>query len=269
MRIGLDLADAPGYWDLLSCLPGEDLRALLHGAGFIPAQYEHVADTGTSDPLLLEWIRSSHPIGPGAAQRDALAASWDAALARDLAQTLASWPVEVRRSYLVHLRDAFAGSDRAAAARESALSGLSHLWDGYLQHGRRQLNSLGDRVLLAPQLAAGFGIADLVVGRTLVEIKTVLEPAGHVEQWLNQLLGYVLLDWFNSLCLDVVALYLGWQAILISAPIDGLLAAATTGPTPTIDSLRAEFRQAIQPDLDHTHQARLRAQYPPPVSRRS
>jgi hypothetical protein len=264
MRIGLDLAGAPGYWDLLSCLPGEDLRALLHGAGYTEARYEHVADTGTQDPLLVQWVRSSHPIASGGTQHEALAACWDAALARDLVQTLGNYSVEIRRSYLVHVRDALGGSDRAAIARESALGGLSHLWDGYLRHGRKQLIGLGERILLAPQLAAGFGIADLVAGRTLVEIKTVLEPAGHFGQWLNQLLGYILLDWFNALCLDAVALYLSWQAILTPASITDILTAATTGPTPSIDSLRAEFRQASQADLDHSHQAQLRARYPIP-----
>jgi hypothetical protein len=48
----------------------------------------------------------------------------------------------------------------------------------------------------------GFGIADLVVGRCLVEIKTVLESAKGLEQWLNQLLGYALLDWFDALYID-------------------------------------------------------------------
>lgn len=264
MRIGLDLAEAPGYWDLLSFLPGEDLRALLHGAGYTEARYEHVADTGTRDPLLLEWVRSSHPIALGSAQHEALAACWDAVLARDLVHTLGNYSVEIRRSYLVHLRDALAGSDRAAIARESALGGLSHLWAGYLRHGRKQLTGLGERVLLAPQLAGGFGIADLVAGRTLVEIKTVLEPAGHFGEWLNQLLGYVLLDWFNALCLDTVALYLSWQAILTPASIAGILAIASTGSTPSVDSLRAEFREAIQADLDHSLRAQLHAQYPIP-----
>lgn len=42
-------------------------------------------------------------------------------------------------------------------------------------------------------------------------------------------------------------------------------ASAGTGPAPTtIDSLRAEFREAIQADLDCTHQAQLRARYPLP-----
>jgi hypothetical protein len=58
MRIGLELAVVPGYRDLLSFLSACEYGALLRGAGYIPAEYEHLADTGTEDPLLLEWIRS-------------------------------------------------------------------------------------------------------------------------------------------------------------------------------------------------------------------
>jgi hypothetical protein len=68
--------------------------ALLHGAGCTEARYKHVADTGTRDPLLLEWVRSSHPIALSSAQHKALAACWDAVLARDLVQTLGNSSVE-------------------------------------------------------------------------------------------------------------------------------------------------------------------------------
>jgi hypothetical protein len=119
---------------------------------------------------------------------------------------------------------------------------------------------------LAPPLAAGYGVADLIVGRSLVEIKTVLEPAGRFGQWLNQLLGYVLLDWFDAFCLDTVAVYLGWQAKLVAIPLTDLLSAAGRRHAPSLEELRAKFRQAIQPDLDLTTQARLRKQYPPPLT---
>jgi hypothetical protein len=71
----------------------------------------------------------------------------------------------------------------------------------------------------APELTGRFGIADVMVGRCLVKIKTALEPEKGLEQWLNQLLGYVLLDWFDALYIDTIALYLGWQAKLMATPL--------------------------------------------------
>jgi hypothetical protein len=64
------------------------------------------------------------------------------------------------------------------SARDRDLDGFAHLWEGYLTHGRRQLANAGaHRVILAPELGGGYGTADLVVGRFLVEVKTVFDPA--------------------------------------------------------------------------------------------
>ena len=41
-----------------------------------------------------------------------------------------------------------------------------------------------------------------MAGRCLVDIKTALDPSRYFEQWLNQVLGYALLDWADILCLD-------------------------------------------------------------------
>jgi hypothetical protein len=83
MRIGLDLTAAPGCRDLLSFLPPGEYEALLLGAGYSPAEGEHLADTGTADPLLLEWTRSSQPIGLDDGQPAALAACCDASARRN------------------------------------------------------------------------------------------------------------------------------------------------------------------------------------------
>src|SRR4051794_18860989 len=55
VRLGLDLADKPAYWGLLSFLPAEQCHALLTAAGFAPADYDHMPAGGTTDPLLLAW----------------------------------------------------------------------------------------------------------------------------------------------------------------------------------------------------------------------
>jgi hypothetical protein len=261
-RIGLDLAEAPGYWDLLSFLSPMECNILLRGAGYCPAEHEHMAETGTTDPLLLAWVRDRHPIALSEAQRLTLLACWAMAQISDLAEPHSQIPVQSRRSFLAHRRSDLRWDARMANRPHPVIDALSHLWQGYLRHGRRQLTGLGERVMLAPELADRFGIADIMVGRCLVEIKTALEPEKGLEQWLNQLLGYVLLDWFDALRIDTVALYLGWQAKLIATPVSEVLAASTPGPTPMLGLLRADFRQAIQADLDETHQWQLNRRYP-------
>jgi hypothetical protein len=73
LRIGLDLAATPGYQDLLSFLPPDECEILLRGAGYTPAG--HLAETGTTDPLLREWIRSWQPIALASGQRWRFAAT--------------------------------------------------------------------------------------------------------------------------------------------------------------------------------------------------
>lgn len=266
VRIGLDLAPIPGYWSLLSFLPPGECASLLHGAGYSQNDYEHLADTGTADPLLLQWARSSNPIAMGENQQATLEACWDAVQLQDLVNTLAGHSAQLHRSFFVHIFRDLGRHDQAATRPDPAIQALRHLWQGYLQHGRRQLTGLGERIALAPQLASGFGIADLVVGRSCVEIKTVLEPAPWFGHWLNQLLGYVLLDWFDTFRLDTVGVYLGWQATLVATSLADVLTTSCPTPTPLLEDLRAEFRQEIQPDLDLTLEAKLRNRYPPPLA---
>lgn len=135
---------------------------------------------------------------------------------------------------------------------------------GYLAHGRRALAGLDSRrVILAPELGGGYGVADLVVGRCLVEVKAAFDPFASIGGWLNQVLGYALLDWSDALGVDTVAVYLGWQALLVSDSLASVLGAATPGPTPSLGSLRADFRTAMQADIDESFAARMRQRYPP------
>lgn len=263
-RIGLDLAPAPGYWELLSFLSPMECNILLRGAGYHPDHGQHLVDTGTTDPLLRAWVRARHPIALSEAQRLTLFACWGMAQLHNIVNWFSKAPVERRRSVFAQLRDDSGCTPRMTGRPGGVMDALSHLWQGYLRHGRQQLMDLGQRVELAPALAGGFGIADLVVGRCLVEIKTALEPAKGLEQWLNQLLGYALLDWCDALCLDSVALYLGWQAKLMRVSLTEVLAVAAPGPTPELGVLRADFHQAIQADVDQTHQWLLHRRYPPP-----
>lgn len=79
IRIGPGVALTPGCWDVLSFLPPEECRALLSAAGYSADGREDLADTGTTDPLLLDWRRVSHPIACGDDQQAVPTGCWDAA----------------------------------------------------------------------------------------------------------------------------------------------------------------------------------------------
>jgi hypothetical protein len=155
IRLGLDLADIPAYWELLSFLPAEDCHAMLTAADFSPADYDHMPVDGTSDPLLLSWSRTTRPSGcDDPAQRAALAVCVDAAGIDKVAHRLHTMPAaQVRRSLFLALRDA---ATRATEA-DPVSDGLHHMWRGYLRHARPELMRMGERVLIAPPLAPGVG----------------------------------------------------------------------------------------------------------------
>jgi hypothetical protein len=261
VRLGLDLADEPAHWGLLSFLPAEECHALLTAAGFAPAEYDHMPPSGTTDPLLLAWSRVTSPTQcVDATQRAALAVCVDAADVDELAHRLHATPAaQVRRSFFLTLRDAGAFS---ADESHPVFRGLHHMWRGYLGHARAELKQLGERAIVSPSLAPGFATADLSIGRTLVEVKASTEPAQHLRVWMNQLLGYLLLDRFDIFCWDSIGAYLGWHATTVTVPVTNLLATASTGPTPALDHLRTEFHEVISQELDEAAMWYLRGRYP-------
>jgi hypothetical protein len=117
-------------------------------------------------------------------------------------------------------------------------------------------------VILEPELGGGYGVADLVVGRCLIEVKTAYDPAAAMSVWLSQVLAYALLDWSDALGVNTVAVYLGWQALLVSESLTRVLAAATTGTTPSLEDLRADFHRSMQADIDEAFAIRMRQRYP-------
>jgi hypothetical protein len=273
MRIGLDLGETPAYSDLLSFLPPDEYSVLLSAAGFSPHE-NAMADGVTTDPLLFDWRRVHQPIGYDEDQHAALAACMEAAGMRNIWLSYIDRSVQTRRYILSQIRSSFAQARTEGAAsthdetgRDPAIDGLAHLWKGYLAHGRRALAGLDSRrVILAPELGGGYGIADFVVGRCLVEVKAAFDPVPSIGDWLNQVLAYALLDWSDALGIDTVAVYLGWQALLVSDSLARVLAAATPGSTPSLDSLRADFRTAMQVDIDESFATRMRQRYPPFVA---
>jgi hypothetical protein len=156
IRIGLDVAEVLGYWHVLSFLSPDECRALLSAVGYSADGRENLADTGTTDPLLLDWRRVSHP-----------------------------------------------------------------------------------------KLAYGFGKANLVIGRCLIDVKAVLNPAASFGRWLDQLLCHALLDWPDIFGLDSVALYLGWQGA--AGPRTACRSASCLNPRPNTGNCGPP-RRVLVPD---------------------
>ncbi|USX56231.1 hypothetical protein [Lentzea sp. HUAS12] len=174
LRIGLDLADAPPRLQELSYLPADRCAALLAAAGFEHTPVRVLPGSGTTDPVLRHWTRARHPISVDEGQR----ASLSACLHLDsFRQPMHRWgakrTVDERRALFasaVMQEQGFEGSPEL-------LEALCQGWEVYLDRGRQPLLALGDKVIIAPELANGYGVADLVIGRTLVDVKLAVEPS--------------------------------------------------------------------------------------------
>jgi hypothetical protein len=83
--------------------------------------------------------------------------------------------------------------------------------------------------------------ADLILDHGLVEIKTTVNPRLD-QQWLLQLLGYVLLDWDDEYEIDGLGVLYARQSSLIRWRLDEVLRLAGAGGLAYLPRLRAEFR---------------------------
>jgi hypothetical protein len=141
------------------------------------------------------------------------------------------------------------------AATAEALLGLApravrdDLWrltTALADRGYDQLAALGGPVTVAPLFVQAWADGDLVLGRTLVEVKVTKQPLPLRDEWLNQLLGYVLLDHGDWYDLEQIAVFLGRQARLVAWPLAELLPALTGDPRVTLAELRAEFYALLE-----------------------
>ncbi|WP_344411985.1 hypothetical protein [Amycolatopsis minnesotensis] len=246
--IGLDLANTPPRMQELSYLPTDRCTATLAAAGFDHRPSRALAGQGTTDPVLLHWERTHHRVAVDDAQRGIFAACLDLASFR---QPMHRWgnsrTVDRRRSLFLSLA---MDEDSMGRSRE-LLDMMGHCWELYLARGRRALLTLGEKVVVAPEWATSFGVADLVIGRTLIDVKLAVEPtADDVATWLRQLLGYVLLDRHDTFRIDAVAVYSAWHGCLLTHPLGAFLATASAGPLSDLGQLRAEFHHALRDDVD-------------------
>lgn len=246
LRIGLDLGRRPEPVGLLTYLPPQRYTDLLLSVGFEPKRAHGLPAVDSSDPVLWEWSPAAQRELVGGQEEDrALATCLDLMEVEGLAHKHPNWAIDIRRFWFVAVAD-----DESLGSHPQARSALGRAWEQYAGPGRAAFHHLGSEVCVAPVLGQGFGIADLVVDNALVDIKLARDPDPPVGRWLRQLLGYLLLDWDDVLRLEVLAVYAGWHGKMLTCSVSDLLAAACPGPTPTLTSLRDEFRVVMRSDFE-------------------
>ncbi|ADD40177.1 hypothetical protein [Stackebrandtia nassauensis] len=98
---------------------------------------------------------------------------------------------------------------------------LAKLSDAYHHHGRQQFQAIPGQIQVAPVLTEDYAIADLIIGSTLIDIKTSRHPAHHARDWISQTLHYAFLAPANSI--THIGIYLARHAKLIIWPLTLIL----------------------------------------------
>lgn len=112
-------------------------------------------------------------------------------------------------------------------------------WQNVL-HGTAVLNPKFDG---SPDV--GGADADLILDGTLIDFKATIRPETIKRSLLDQLLGYVLLDYTNSYRIEKVGLYFVRQGVLLQWPVDSLMAVMGSPKTP-LSTMRQQFRRSTQ-----------------------
>jgi hypothetical protein len=240
-RIGLDLADSTPYLDVLTMLPDLEVARILTTAGLQPPAPPDVA-AGQEFGV---WCRPDH-WAPGETHDQLLRDAWllcqYAGLLRRVREPD---PVQWRSLHRI-LWDTVGGSDLVG----DVLGALHVLWRAYVTRGRDRLLALGRPRVIRPVFDDAFAVGDLVLGGTLVDIKTYVDPGASLATFLDQLLGYVLFDVEDRFAIRSVGIYLSWQADVLTMPLEELLRLASGQNAFDLYQARRGFRERVAPALD-------------------
>lgn len=139
LRIGLDLPETPPRLRELSYLSVGQCAALLTAAGFEPPAVGEQAERETTDPVLVRWTRTSHPVAFDEAQRTALRTCL---LLDSFSKPIHRWgdkhPVDRRRTLFAR-----AVGEDDLDRDPGMIDALSQCWEVYLDGGRQGLLALG------------------------------------------------------------------------------------------------------------------------------
>ncbi|WFE30988.1 hypothetical protein [Micromonospora sp. WMMD975] len=239
MRVGFDLADEAPYPELLPMLPPGEVTRVLTAAGL---QKVGVAPPATEE--FGSWGRRAHwdPRGAGGQlHRDAWNLSEFAGLLRRTRQPdRQQW----QGLYRIMQEQVWPHAFPAGVAEAMAA-----LWHAYLDGGRQELVRLGIPRVTQPVFDDAFAVGDLVLGGCLVDIKVYADPAPGLQEFMDQLLGYVLSDSADSFTIRSVGLYLGWHAHLLTAELPEIIGCEPRYLAQSLIGLRSEFRTTIHHEV--------------------
>lgn len=115
---------------------------------------------------------------------------------------------------------------------------------------REAPNFLVAPVIVGPEFAGSVDIGgadgDLIVGRCLVEIKTVAPKNPPYSDWVRQLLGYVFLDYDDQYRISEVEIYFARHGVFLKWAVDKPIEELSGSTQMTLKDARRQFRKAVR-----------------------
>lgn len=96
----------------------------------------------------------------------------------------------------------------------------------------------------APDVGGADG--DLIIGQTLLEIKTVKYWKIESQSALRQLLGYVLLDYSDQYNIKRIGMYMARQGVTLRWDLETAIRSMSSGKSYNLNELRQQFREIAQ-----------------------
>lgn len=96
----------------------------------------------------------------------------------------------------------------------------------------------------APDVGGADG--DLIIGQTLMEIKTVKSWKIELQNALRQLLGYVLLDYSDQYNVKRIGMYMARQGVTLRWDLEAAIRSMSSEKSYSLNELRQQFREIAQ-----------------------
>ncbi len=236
LRIGYDLAERLPYLDLSTSVgPGPD-ASLFRTLSYVPpTKLPHAPPH--------QWRRIEDRVealneGNRSEQLRALHHCWRMAYIEDLRYALRrAGGTDEQTPWLWRIANDISISDDATNA-------LIGLWRNYLLYGRSQMHRHSKHAITRPTFAGGFGVGDLLLGDTLVDVKLTHDPESGLARCVRQIVSYALADSDDEYGIASIGVYHAREAHLATWPLDRALKVIATSPM-SITALRSRFAEVI------------------------
>lgn len=239
IRLGLDLAQALPYADLAAAVCSTTGHDALKALG-----YELTSHTGLGEELSTWRKAGSLPANDLGDDRDLQTAAaklcWQMAYIETVAFKLSKTSMNSSDALA-----AFWALCPHPEPPDESINVLLNLWRRYTTYAQATLAGFGEPLRIRPSFASRFAVGDLLIGRTLIEVKCEQRPEESLPRTLRQVLGCALAEPDDDIAVDHVGVYHAYEGSLVHWTLAQALQILAADDHTSVAELRACFAETI------------------------